>query len=178
MPSSKVPGERHGASRGARAGRFERMPPIARRLRSDRGSASLEFITTGLILLVPLVYLVLAMSALQGGALAVEGAARQAARVYVRAPSEAVAVERAQRAVDVAVADYGLSAGDARVTVDCAAGAGGCLTRRTAVTVTVRLQVPLPLVPDVLGLAGAASVPLESSATQTVSRFWQAETGP
>lgn len=31
------------------------------------GSASLEFITAGLILLLPLVYLVVAMSALQGG---------------------------------------------------------------------------------------------------------------
>ncbi|WBM81407.1 hypothetical protein KIV56_04955 [Cryobacterium breve] len=148
------------------------------RLRSDNGSASLEFITTGLILLVPLVYLVLAMSALQGGALAVEGAARQAARVYVRAPSEAVGEERAQRAVDVALADYGLASGDAQVTIDCASAVGGCLTRRTAVTVTVRLRVPLPLVPDVLGLAGTASVPLESNATQTVSRFWQAGTGP
>jgi hypothetical protein len=147
-------------------------------LQADRGSASLEFITTGLILLVPLVYLVLAMSALQGGALAVEGAARQAARVYVQAPNEAIALDRAQRAVDFALADYGLNAGDAHVTVDCAAGGGGCLTRRSPVTVTVRLRVSLPLVPDVLSLGGAASVPLEASATQTVSRFWRAGTAP
>jgi hypothetical protein len=164
-------------SGGLGSGGLSRLKPV-HHLRSDTGSASLEFITTGLILLVPLVYLVLAMSALQGGALAVEGAARQAARVYVRAPSETVAAERAQRAVDVALADYGLAAGDAQVTIDCAAGAGGCLTRRAAVTVTVRLRVPLPLVPDVLGLAGTASVPLESNATQTVSRFWPAGTGP
>ncbi|WP_327012625.1 hypothetical protein [Cryobacterium sp. GrIS_2_6] len=175
MPSSKARTEAHGTHRPAPAGFEER---ISRRLRSDHGSASLEFITTGMILLVPLVYLVLAMSVLQGGALAVEGAARQAARVYVRAPSEAVAAERAQRAVDFALADYGLPAGDAQVSIDCAAAAGGCLKRRTAVTVTVRLRVPLPLVPDVLGLAGTASVPLESNATQTVSRFWQPGTGP
>ncbi|TFB90713.1 hypothetical protein E3O44_03780 [Cryobacterium algoricola] len=151
---------------------------LVHRLRSDRGSASLEFITTGLILLVPLVYLVLAMSVLQGGALAVEGAARQAARVYVRAPSAAVAAERAQRAVDFALADYGLPAGDAQVTIDCAAAPSGCLTRRAVVTVTVRLRVSLPLVPDVLGLTGTASVPLQSSSTQTVSRFWQAGAAP
>ena len=52
---------------------------------SEAGSASLEFLTVGVILLVPLVYLVLAMSAIQAGALAVEGAARQAARVAVQA---------------------------------------------------------------------------------------------
>ncbi|MDQ1574531.1 MAG: hypothetical protein QOH44_2090, partial [Actinomycetota bacterium] len=39
----------------------------------DGGSAALEFITAGLLLLVPLVYLILAMAAIQGGALSVEG---------------------------------------------------------------------------------------------------------
>jgi len=192
VPSSKAPGDsRRGSGRGLRVAGVARTlcarglsnrclsnRTLVHRLRSDRGSASLEFITAGLILLVPLVYLVLAMSVLQGGALAVEGAARQAARVYVRAPSAAVAAERAQRAVDFALADYGLPAGEAQLTIDCAAARGGCLVRRTAVTVTVRLQVPLPLVPDVLGLTGTASVPLQSSATQTVSRFWQAGAAP
>ena len=53
------------------------------------GSAALEFITAGFLLLIPLVYLILAMAALQGGALSVEGASRQAARVFVQAPSSA-----------------------------------------------------------------------------------------
>ena len=47
---------------------------LSRRWSSDDGSASLEFITVGMILLVPLVYLVLALSAVQSGALAAEGA--------------------------------------------------------------------------------------------------------
>ena len=49
-------------------------------LRDETGTAALEFITVGLILLVPLVYLVLALASLQAGTFAVEGAARQAAR--------------------------------------------------------------------------------------------------
>ena len=197
MPSSKAPGDStRGSSRGLRVAGVARTlcarglsnrglsnrclsnRTLVHRLRSDRGSASLEFITAGLILLVPLVYLVLAMSVLQGGALAVEGAARQAARVYVRAPSAAVAAERAQRAVDFALADYGLPGEDAQLTIDCVAAPSGCLTRRAVVTVTVRLRVSLPLVPDVLGLTGTASVPLQSSSTQTVSRFWQAGAAP
>jgi len=136
------------------------------------GSASLEFITVGLILLVPLVYLVVAMSALQGGSLAVEGAARQAARVYVQAPDEATAAARAERAVRFALADYGIDAGSARVGIGCTDPTNGCLTRRNAVTVTVRVSVGLPLVPDVLSLQGGASVPVEATATQIVSRFW------
>ena len=141
---------------------------------SERGSASLEFITAGLILLVPLVYLVLAMSALQGGALAVEGAARQAARVYVQAPDEAEGTARARRAVQVGLADYGIPVEAATLRIDCEPSPNGCLTRRGTVVVTVRIIVPLPLVPDVLSLRSAAAVPLQASATQTVSRFWGA----
>ncbi|MCU1446682.1 hypothetical protein [Cryobacterium sp.] len=140
-------------------------------LAGESGSASLEFITVGLILLVPLVYLVLAMSVLQGGAFAVEGAARQAARVYVLAPTPAEAEARAERAVLVGLADYGIDAATAQVSIGCAGGRV-CLSRRTVVTVTVRVQVALPFVPTVLTHSHAGSIPLQASATQTVSRFW------
>ena len=140
-------------------------------LAGEAGSASLEFITVGLILLVPLVYLVLAMSVLQGGAFAVEGAARQAARVYVLAPNPAEAEERAERAVLVGLSDYGIDAATADVSIGCAGGPV-CLSRRSVVTVTVRVQVALPFVPAVLTRTTGGSIPLEAAATQTVSRFW------
>ncbi|SEN15399.1 hypothetical protein E3O25_13195 [Cryobacterium sp. TMT1-3] len=138
---------------------------------SESGSASLEFITAGLILLVPLVYLVLALSALQGGALAVEGAARQAARVYVQSPDAVTATARAHRAVAFALEDYGLDPGDAEVQIDCAGGASHCLTRRGLVTVTVRIGITLPLVPDLLAVNQSASIPMTAASTQIVSRF-------
>jgi len=139
---------------------------------SDTGSASLEFITAGLILLVPLVYLVVTMSVLQGGAFAAEGAARQAARAYVQAPDEASANARAQRAVEFALADYGIAADSAEVGIGCASSRTGCLARLSAVTITVRIHVSLPLMPEVLSLPSAASIPVEATATQVVSRFW------
>ncbi|MET0726266.1 MAG: hypothetical protein ABWY36_07925 [Leifsonia sp.] len=140
----------------------------------ERGSASLEFVTAGMILLVPLVYLVLAVAAIQGGALAVEGAARQAARVYVQAATPADARAALERAVVLGLDDYGLDAGAAGVSVTCAEPSNGCLTRRNTVSVTVRVRVVLPLVPDVLALRDVVSVPLEARATQQVSRFWGA----
>jgi hypothetical protein len=140
-------------------------------LAGDTGSASLELITVGLILLVPLVYLVLVMSVVQGGAFAVEGAARQAARVYVQAPTPAEAEASAERAVLVSLADYGIDAAAAEVAIGCAGGPV-CLTRRSVVTVTVRVQVALPFVPAVLTPSHAGSIALQASATQTVSRFW------
>lgn len=151
------------------------MPRWRRCLADDDGSASLEFVTVGMILLVPLLYLVLAVAAIQGGALAAEGAARQAARVYVQSATPADASGALQRAVALGLDDYGLDAGEASVDVSCTDEANGCLSRRNPVTVTVRLRVPLPLVPDVLALRDVVSIPLEARATQTVSRFWGAE---
>jgi hypothetical protein len=142
--------------------------------RDDTGTASLEFITAGLVLLVPLVYLVLTMSAIQGGALAVEGASRQAARVFVASSTVEEGTRRADRAVEFALADYGLRRDDVSVDIRCRPVAAACLTRRGLVTVVVESRVALPLVPAALDLDAPLSVPLSASATQQVSRFWGA----
>lgn len=138
----------------------------------EEGSASLEFITAGVILLVPLVYLVLVLSALQAGALAAEGAARQAARAFVLAGDEASAREAAGRAILVALADYGIDAGAGEWGVDCSDGTPGCLVRGETVTVSMRVSVGLPFVPDMLSLPERASVAMHAASTQRVSKFW------
>lgn len=148
---------------------------IGRRLAGETGSASLEFITTGLILLLPLVYLVLSVAAIQGGALAVEGAARQAVRVYVQSGTEAEAAARAERAIRFALADAGLEMLEPTVNVTCSPHPAACLTRRGLVTVSVAVTVPLPLVPQVLTIAAPLGVPLQASATEQVSRFWSGQ---
>ena len=135
----------------------------------ETGSASLEFLTVGLLLLVPIVYLVLSVSAIQAGAFAVEGAARNAARIAADragSPETSIMVDRAVR---VALEDFGVDAETASVTISC--GSASCTEPGERVEVTVRARVTLPLVPDVLDLNGLASVPVESRATQTVSRF-------
>ena len=142
--------------------------------RDETGTASLEFITAGLVLLVPLVYLVITMSALQGAAFAVEGASRQAARVFVESPTPAEAESGARRAVEFALADYGLDTDDVEMSITCTPHPDACLTRRGFVTVDVSTRVTLPLVPPVLDLDVPLSVALSSSATQQVSRFWGA----
>jgi hypothetical protein len=138
----------------------------------DEGTATLEFITAGLILLVPLVYLVLSMAAIQGGALAVEGAARQAVRVFVKAPDVSQATAQAQQAVRFALADYGLDADVAAVSVDCEPRPGECLTRLGTVTISVAVTIPLPVAPPLLTSGEPLGVPVHSSATEQVSRFW------
>jgi Flp pilus assembly protein TadG len=134
----------------------------------DDGSASLEFITAGMLLLIPLVYLVVAVGAVQGATLATEGAVRQAARVYVEAPDQSTAVKRAQQAIDFALADYGLDSKQADVSITCSSS---CLEPESLVSIGVGVKVVMPLVPAVLNLDQTAVVPVSSQASQVVSRF-------
>lgn len=148
------------------------MPPSRRwteRLRVEEGSASLEFLTVGLILLVPLVYLVLAVAAVQGGAFAVEGAARHAARVAVLQQDEVGMDAAVEAAVRLALDDYGVDASRADIAVDCSAA--DCLAPGGRVEVSVRAEIALPLVPEVLSLDRVASVPVQAASVQTVSRL-------
>ena len=142
------------------------------KLSTEAGSASVEFITAGMLLLLPLVYLVLVMSAVQAGALAVEGAARQAARVFVQGETVAAATAQAERAIQFALADYGLDSADATVAVTCSPDPTRCLTRLGTVTVDVGVSVALPLVPPGLTIDAPLAIPLKATATQQVSRFW------
>jgi hypothetical protein len=144
----------------------------SKRWTDDDGNASLEFITTGMILLLPLVYLVLVMAAVQAGALAVEGAARQAVRVFVQSATVDEAQARAERAIQFGLMDYGLDAKDATVSVNCAPKPTDCLTRLGTVTVSIAVSVRLPLAPSVINVDLPLSVPLKATATERVSRFW------
>lgn len=139
--------------------------------REEDGSASIEFLTVGLLLLVPTVYLVLALSAIQSASFAVEGAARQASRVFVQAPSVAEAQAAASRAVAVTLADYGLDAAETHVAISCRPDPADCLTRRGFVTVSIATVVPLPLFPAALGADIPLGVTIDSVATEQVSRF-------
>jgi Flp pilus assembly protein TadG len=140
-------------------------------VRDERGSASIEFITVGLLLLVPTVYLVLALASIQSASFAVEGAARQASRVFVQASTVEAGEAAAERAIAVTLADYGLNAGDAAVAISCRPDPTDCLTRRGFVTVTISIVAPLPLFPAVLETELPLGVPIDSVATEQVSRF-------
>jgi Flp pilus assembly protein TadG len=141
------------------------------RWHDDRGSAALEFLVGGLILLLPMVYLILTMAQVQAGALAVEGAARHAARVYVRAASTTDAANASANAVRFTLDDYGVDPAAATTRVECSPNPASCLERRGIVTITVSVSVALPLAPSFLTGTAPLSVPVSASATQQVSRF-------
>jgi len=143
---------------------------VRRASAAEVGSASIEFLVAGLLLLVPIVYLVVLVATVQSAALATEGAARQAARVFVQAPSVDDGEAAAVRALELAFADHGVTA-ETRIAVTCRPEPSDCLARRGWVTVSIEASVPLPLVPSILDVTAPLAVPIEASATQQVSRF-------
>ena len=85
------------------------MTPLPRlRQRNENGTALIEVSWLAILLLVPLLYTVLAVFEVQRSAFAVSAAARAAGRAYSIAPSEAVAMGRAQAAAEVALQDQGV----------------------------------------------------------------------
>lgn len=139
---------------------------------SETGSAMVEFLGVALILLIPLVYLVVTLGRVQAGAFAAEGAAREAVRAMVTAPSSAAGAARAETAVGIALADQDLPRDAGALTLECSASP--CLTPGGAVGAVVRVEVPLPLLPDAVRGWVPLAVPVEAARTGMVDRYAQA----
>ncbi len=137
--------------------------------RTERGSALVELTWLGLLLLVPLLWIVLSVFEVQRGAFAVSGAARAAGRAYALAPSDEVGQSRAQAAARQVMADQGVGEQPLGLLVTCAP-AGDCHAPGAVITVDVRSRVNVPLLPDVLG-GGAPSFALNASHTVPVGQF-------
>ena len=137
--------------------------------RSERGSASLEFIAAGVLLIVPLVYLVLALGRIQAGTMAAESVARQAVRMYVTAQTPALASARVAMAVSDGLADFHFETPSGVTSVSCLPARAVCLAPSSTVTVTQRIIVSLPFVPAILGLEKFAQVTVSAQATQRVA---------
>lgn len=138
----------------------------------ERGSAALEFILVGVLMLVPLVYLVVALGLIQQQSLGAEAGARHVARAVSTAMDASSARDRADRVLAAVADEYGLA--DVELAISCRPAAAECPSAGATLHVTVRTTVALPLVPSVLGLDRLAAIPIEASAAQKVSRFWGA----
>ena len=119
--------------------------------RGETGTALVEVTWLSILLLVPLLYVVLAVFDVQRAAFAVNAATRAAGRAYSLAPFESQGAARAQAAAHVALADQGLDIGDANLDTTCEPDPRNCLAPGSVIRVRMEYQVSLPLMPDVLG---------------------------
>lgn len=140
--------------------------------KNDDGSAALEFITVGVILLVPLAYLVITLGAIQESLLGVEAAARHTARVIGQADDIDAAAANSDAVLTSVIDEYGMDAANVEVSMSCTPVGVACPSAGATVIVTVSTRVSLPLVPPVFGLDKAVSIPLQAAAAQKVSRLW------
>ena len=122
--------------------------PLRLRSRSERGSGVVELTWLVILLLVPLLYVVLAVFETQRAAYAVTSASQAAGRAFALAPDAATAETRARAAADLTLTDQGVDIGLSAVETGCRPA---CLQPGSVVEVTVTSAVPLPLVPAIFG---------------------------
>jgi Flp pilus assembly protein TadG len=129
--------------------RLRRIEP--KRTRDERGSALIEFTWLGILLLVPLVYIMLSVFEVQRGAFAVSAAAAGAGRAFALADNDVQGKADAAAVARLALADQGLADAPLDLTITCEPTPGNCHSGGTTIRVTVRSQVVLPLLPSALG---------------------------
>jgi hypothetical protein len=116
--------------------------------REERGQGGIEAVVLGALVFVAGVLLIANAWGVLDAKLAASSAAREAARAYVEAPSESVALGAAEAAAGEAMQGHGRS--PARTTVVLVAGS---FARCDRVTFEVRHPVPMLTIPF-LGSAG------------------------
>ncbi|WP_310529772.1 hypothetical protein [Nocardioides sp.] len=119
-------------------------------LRGERGSALVEFCWVGLILFIPITWIVISVFEVQRGAFAVNGAARAAARAFALAPDDATGVVHAQAVVDQTLDDQGGPGQTGTVHVSCEPFPHDCHTGTSLITVRIDSGVTLPFLPAIL----------------------------
>lgn len=119
-----------------------------RGVRSDTGSAIIEFVGLAVVILIPLTYLMISVFTVQRAVFAAGSAAREAGRAFALAESESEGETRARAAADLALESHGLSGGalgfHQRGSGCDSATVSPSLEPGAAYTVCVRLEVQLP----------------------------------
>lgn len=135
---------------------------------AQAGNALVEFVFLGVLMLVPLFYLVMVLARLQAGAYGVSAAAREAGRAYVTAQAPATASTRAWAAAELAFADQGFEH-QGRIEIGC--DGSPCLRPTGRVNITATVSVPMPLVPAFFSGVVPLRIPVSATHVATVDRF-------
>jgi Flp pilus assembly protein TadG len=126
-------------------------------MNDDDGRAVIEFVFLGVLTLVPLLYLVVAVTTFERNVFAATQAAREAGRAYATSDDPVTAEARAAYSANLALSDQGVSPGQRTlkyvpVSADCASGAAGAqsLDPGAEFAVCVIQPVRIPGVPGLL----------------------------
>lgn len=148
------------------------MRRLNRLIHNEDGSAPLEFLLGGLLLLVPIAYLVLTLGVVHGKSLGVDAAAREISRAIAASPNAEVAAARADAAAASIAREYDIDPGSLRVSLSCTPRGVECPSAGVTLTVAVSAAIPLPLMPGAFGIAEATSAQLSATSVHSVSRVF------
>ena len=140
---------------------------------SEEGSALVEFVALALLVMIPLIYIVMAVARVQSAAYAVTTAVREAGRVYATSATDVQGRQRAAAAARLALADHGFELTSGALQVRCAGGP--CLAPGTRVEVSVRLSVPLPFLPQNFERGTDLSVPVSADHVEVIETYRESE---
>jgi hypothetical protein len=130
----------------------------------------------GILLLLPVLWIVMSVFQVQRGAFAVSAAARSAARAYALAPDDASGVVRARTAARVALDDQGVHGVSPDVRVTCTPYPSDCHQGMSVITVSVHSRVVLPMMPSALG-SNRPSFSLDATQTVPIGQFQEIDGG-
>jgi len=137
---------------------------------SEEGSALVELSWLGILLLIPMLWIVISVFEVQRGAFAVSGAARAAGRAYALAPTDAEGRQRADAAARQALADQGVAGAPLEVRITCTPYPRDCHSGTSVITVVVASRVDLPLLPTFLG-GNAPTFALDATHSVPIGQF-------
>lgn len=146
------------------------------RPRDERGSGLVEVTWMGVLLLLPLLWIVVSVLEVQRGSFGVSGAARAAARAYALAPDDVTGERRAAAVARLVLADQGLDDVPVRVRVTCTPYPHDCHSGTSVITVRIESSVELPLLPDLFG-GGTPSFALRAEHTVPIGRYREIDRG-
>ncbi|GAB3064331.1 hypothetical protein [Sediminivirga luteola] len=130
----------------------------------DEGSGLVEYTFGTLVLLLPLLYLTLALAELQAGLYAADAAASAVSRELSTRPGADPA--RTETMTGLAMQDFGLEPDQATIAWECE---GPCEAGGSLITVQVTTEVVLPGVPWFLADAGVGIIALSASHADVVA---------
>lgn len=135
------------------------------RLAADEGNAIIEFVFVAILVLIPLIYLIVAVAVVQRSRLATTNAARDVGRAVATSSTAADADARAQAALRIALANEGLKPSEVELRylptgADCQDGPAvtPSLTAGASFEVCVLRHQRLPAVPIVLSGRGITTI--------------------
>jgi Flp pilus assembly protein TadG len=144
--------------------------------RDQGGSAVVELAWLGILLVLPVLWIVMSVFQVQRGAFGVSTAARAAARAYSLAPDDATGLVRARQAARVALDDQGVHAVGPDVRVTCTPYPADCHQGTSVITVSVHSRVVLPMMPSALG-GNRPSFALDATQTVPIGQFQEVRGG-